>query len=114
MSFDCLFKLFLHCKVSSVFKIRQGKEARNEHFFRIIIIGSLPIFNPGLWFFLTALWKILDAYLFVVYNPSGSLKEVFCLHFKAIKIQLDRGILQLIAKKHVRTKLNKIRSNGPN
>lgn len=115
MSFDCWFKLFLHCKVSSVFKIRQSKEARNEHLFCIIIIGSLPLFNPGLWFFFsTALWKTLDAYLFVVYNPSGSLKEVFCLHFRAIKIQLDMGILQLITKKHVRTRLNKTRSNGPN
>lgn len=48
VSFDFLFKLFLHCKMLSVFKIWQGKEARSECFFCVISIVSLPHFHPGL------------------------------------------------------------------
>lgn len=48
MSFDFLFKLFLHCEVSSVFKIRQGKEARGECFFCVISIVGLPPSHLGL------------------------------------------------------------------
>lgn len=103
MSFDCLFKLFLGCKVSSVFKICQGKEERSKHFFCVINIGSLPPFDPGLWFFFsTVLQKTLDAltclYSIILVFPWW---EFFvCILNPSIKIQVDMGVLQLISVKN--------------